>query len=60
MIGMLTEASGIPLQVGLFEGNRSETATMLPTIEAFMDAHRLVDVTIVGGRRGGVGGEQGG
>jgi transposase len=33
--------------VEAFEGNRAETATMLPTINAFMSAHRLCDVTIV-------------
>jgi Transposase DDE domain len=46
-IGLLTDASGFPLTVEAFEGNRAETATMLPTIEAFMAAHRLADVTIV-------------
>jgi hypothetical protein len=34
--------------VSAFEGNRAETKTMLPVIEAFMTAHRLLDVT--GGR----------
>jgi hypothetical protein len=33
--------------VEAFEGNRAETTTMLPTIRAFMAAHRLADVTIV-------------
>jgi hypothetical protein len=33
--------------VEAFEGNRAETATMLPTIRAFMSAHRLTDVTVV-------------
>jgi hypothetical protein len=33
--------------VEAFEGNRAETTTMLPTIRAFMAAHRLTDVTIV-------------
>jgi Transposase DDE domain len=46
-IGLLTDAAGFPLMVEAFEGNRAETATMLPTITAFMTAHRLVDVTIV-------------
>ena len=32
--------------VEAFEGNRAETTTMLPTIRAFMAAHRLADVTI--------------
>jgi hypothetical protein len=46
-IGLLTDASGFPLMVNAFEGNRAETTTMLPTIKAFMAAHRLADVTIV-------------
>lgn len=46
-IGLLTDASGFPLMVEAFEGNRAETTTMLPTIEAFMAAHKLPDVTIV-------------
>jgi hypothetical protein len=33
--------------VEAFEGNRAETATMLPTIRAFITAHRLTDLTIV-------------
>ena len=46
-IGLLTDASGFPLMVNAFEGNRAETTTMLPTIASFMAAHRLDDVTIV-------------
>ncbi len=33
--------------VEAFEGNTAETATMLPTIRAFMAAHQLPDVTVV-------------
>jgi hypothetical protein len=46
-IGLLTDAAGFPLMVEAFEVNRAETTTMLPTIEAFMAAHRLPDVTVV-------------
>jgi hypothetical protein len=46
-IGLLTDAAGFPLTVEAFEGNRAETLTMIPTITAFMAAHRLSDVTIV-------------
>jgi hypothetical protein len=46
-IGLLTDAAGFPLMVEAFEGNRAETATMLPTIRAFITAHQLADVTIV-------------
>jgi hypothetical protein len=46
-IGLLTDAAGFPLMIEAFEGNTGETTTMLPTIEAFMAAHQLPDVTIV-------------
>lgn len=46
-IGLLTDAAGFPLMVEAFEGNRAETATMLPTITTFMAAHQLADVTVV-------------
>ncbi len=46
-IGLLTDQSGFPLMVSAFEGNKAETRTMLPVIEAFMTAHQLPDVTVV-------------
>jgi len=46
-IGLLTDATGFPLAVEAFEGNKAETATMLPTLTAFMAAHRLTDITVV-------------
>ena len=46
-IGLLSDAAGFPLMVEAFEGNRAETATMLPTIRAFMAVHQLADVTVV-------------
>ena len=46
-VGLLTDATGFPLMIEAFEGNRAETKTMLPTITSFMAAHELTDVTIV-------------
>ena len=46
-IGLLTDAAGFPLMVNAFAGNKAETATMLPVITAFMEAHQLHDVTVV-------------
>jgi hypothetical protein len=46
-IGLLTGATGFPLMVSAFEGNRAETKTMLPVIESFMAARQLPDVTVV-------------
>ena len=39
--GLLTDADGFPLTVEVFEGNKAETATMLPVINAFKAAHHL-------------------
>jgi Transposase DDE domain len=46
-IGLLTDQDGFPLMVSAFEGNKAETKTMLPVIEAFMTAHDLPEVTVV-------------
>ena len=46
-LGLLTDATGFPLAVEAFEGNKAETATMLPVINAFKTAHQLTDVTVV-------------
>ena len=46
-VGLLTDAAGFPLQVEAFEGNKAETKTMLPVIEAFKTAHQLTDITVV-------------
>ena len=46
-LGLLTDATGFPLTVAAFEGNKAETATMLPVINAFKAAHRLTDITVV-------------
>ena len=46
-LGLLTDASGFPLTVEAFEGNKAETATMLPVTTAFKAAHQLSDVTVV-------------
>ena len=39
-LGLLTDATGFPLTVAAFEGNKVETDTMLPVINAFKAAHR--------------------
>jgi transposase len=46
-IGVLTGQAGFPLMVNAFEGNKAETKTMLPVIQAFITAHQLPDVTVV-------------
>jgi transposase len=39
-LGLLTDAAGFPLAVAAFEGNKAETATMVPVINAFKTAHQ--------------------
>ncbi|MGI8492900.1 MAG: IS1634 family transposase [Acidimicrobiales bacterium] len=46
-IGLLTDQAGFPLMLNAFEGNKAETTTMLPVIQAFQAAHHLPEVTIV-------------
>jgi Transposase DDE domain len=46
-LGLLTDAAGFPLTVTAFEGNKAETATMVPVINEFKRAHQLTDVTVV-------------
>jgi hypothetical protein len=46
-LGLLTDATGFPLNVAAFEGNKAETATMVPVVNNFKTAHNLTDVTVV-------------
>jgi transposase len=46
-IGLLADATGRPLSLQAFEGNKPETHTMLAVITAFKTAHQLRDVTVV-------------
>jgi len=46
-LGLLTDAAGFPLQITAFEGNKAETTTMVPVINAFKKTHNLTDVTVV-------------
>jgi len=49
---------GFPLMVEAFEGNRAETTTMLPTIQAFMTAHPVARHHDRGGRGNDLSGQQ--
>ena len=46
-VGLLTDSSGFPLMINAFEGNKAETATMLPVIQAFTTAQQISGVTVV-------------
>lgn len=47
IIGLLVDQRGFPLGLHSFEGNKAETKTILPVIEAFQAQNGLKKVTIV-------------
>ena len=47
ILGLLVDKNGFPLGLHSFEGNKAETKTLLPVIEAFQTQHKLSNVTIV-------------
>jgi hypothetical protein len=47
IIGLLVDRDGFPLGLHSFEGNKAETKTILPVIEAFQAQHGLSKVTVV-------------
>jgi transposase len=46
-VGLLTDATGMPLMVDAFEGNRAETRTMIPLVQRFVAAQGIAGVTVV-------------
>ncbi len=47
MVGLLVDSTGFPLQVQCFEGDKAETHTLLPVLEAFKKLHELEDLVVV-------------
>ena len=47
IVGLLVDRAGFPLQVGCWEGNKAETTTIIPIVEAFQAAHGIEDLIIV-------------
>ena len=46
-VGLLVTATGLPLEVALFEGNKAETKTLVPVIEQFKTRHGITDLVVV-------------
>jgi len=46
-VGLLTDAAGFPLAINAFEGNKAETATIVPVLQGFQELHGLADLTVV-------------
>jgi hypothetical protein len=47
VVGLLVDRGGFPLEIGCFEGNKAETATIVPIVKQFQDRHDLADMVIV-------------
>lgn len=46
-VGLLVTASGLPLEIALFEGNKAETKTLVPVIEQFKARHAITELVVV-------------
>ena len=51
IVGLLVDRRGFPLRIGCWEGNKAETTTIIPVVEAFQAAHGIEELVIVNGRR---------
>ncbi|BAS07714.1 hypothetical protein AHiyo4_11360 [Arthrobacter sp. Hiyo4] len=47
VVGLLVDRGGFPLEIGCFEGNKAETATIIPIIKQFQARHGLADMVVV-------------
>ena len=60
IVGLLVDRAGFPLRIGCWEGNKAETSTIIPIVEAFQAAHGIADLVVVAGRRYALGHQPGG
>lgn len=47
VVGLLVDKTGFPLDVHCFEGNKAETHTLIPVLDAFRARHHVEDVLVV-------------
>jgi hypothetical protein len=47
VVGLLVDRAGFPLEIGCFEGDKSETLTIVPMIEQFQARHGIADMVVV-------------
>lgn len=47
IVGLLVDRHGFPLEIGCWEGNKAETHTIVPIIEAFAARHGITDLVVV-------------
>ena len=46
-VGLLVDPAGFPLEIHLFEGNKAETKTLIPVLDAFSKRHGVSDMIVV-------------
>jgi transposase len=46
-VGLLVDPARFPLEVHCFEGNKPETHTLIPVLEAFQQRHGVTDMVVV-------------
>ena len=46
-VGLLVDAGGFALEIHAFEGNKGETTTLIPVLDAFRDRHKVTDIVVV-------------
>jgi hypothetical protein len=47
VVGLLVDRKGFPLEIGCYEGNKAETATIIPVVAQFQERHNLADMVVV-------------
>ena len=47
IVGLLTDQAGFPLEIAYIEGNKAETATIVPLIQAFRTRHHITNMVVV-------------
>lgn len=47
VVGLLVDRNGFPLEIGCYEGNKAETATIIPIVQQFQARHGLADMVVV-------------
>ena len=47
VVGLLVDRTGFPLEISCFEGNTTETTTIVPILQAFQKRHDLAGVPMV-------------
>src|SRR5659263_9802 len=46
-VALLVDRHGFPLEIHLFEGNKAETKTLIPVLDAFTKRHGVTDMIVV-------------